>query len=115
MSPINAIRRGIERYRKGYNYEDLWSFDGWLSKTIARGLREFRQNCHGYPNDIDDFAEWLKILDEMVECFEEQSRDIDSNIEGDFMERWNRRQENHKQKLHRGLELLGRYYYDLWD
>ena len=110
------IKRCIERFRKGYCYEDLWSFDNWLSKTIASGLREFKENCHGYPNDVDDFDEWMRILDEMVECFEEQTRGIENIARGeDFLKRWNLRQENKKKKLHRGLALLEKYYYDLWD
>ncbi len=111
---IKWLRRFWERGRKGYCYEDLWSFDNWLSKTIANGLREFKAECHGYPNDVDDFDEWLKILDEMIECFEEQPRDIE-NYSGDFMERYRKRKALKKKKLHRGLELLEKYYYDLWD
>ena len=111
---LRGIRRWLERARKGYCYSDLWSFDHWLSKTIARGLREFKEITYTYPNDIDDWEEWMKILDEMIECFAEQARGID-NLDGDFMERYKRRQENRKAKLHRGLELLGKYYYDLWD
>ena len=112
---FNQLRKFIERGRKGYCYEDLWSFDDWLSKLIANGLREFKQNCHGYPNDVDDWDEWMKILDEMIDCFDEQVRDIE-NIGGeDLLERWHARQDKKKQKLHRGLELLERYYYDLWD
>lgn len=111
---IKAIRRFWERGRKGYCYADLWSFDSWLSKTIATGLREFKEDCHSYPNDIDDFEEWMTILDEMIECFEEQTRDI-TNLDGNFIERMNTRKEMQKAKLHRGLELLERYWYDLWD
>ena len=112
---MNALKRFWERGRKGYCYRDLWQFDTWLSATIARGLREFKQHVHTYPNDCDDWEEWQKILDEMVECFEEQSRDID-NISGrDFMKAYKKRMDNKKKKLHRGLELLERYYYDLWD
>lgn len=112
---IKWIRRFIERGRKGYCYEDLWSFDNWLSKTIANGLREFKADCHCYPPDIDEWDEWMAVLDEMIECFDEQTRDID-NISGeDFIERWHKRQEYQKQKLHRGLELLERYWYDLWN
>jgi len=112
---IKVIKRFWERGRKGYCYEDIWSFENWLSKTIANGLREFRDNCYTYPNDIDDWDKWMSILDEMIECFEEQGRNIDENMSGDFMERWRVREEYQKQKLHRGLELLERYWWDLWN
>ncbi len=112
---IRTIRRAIERMRKGYCYEDLWQFDSWLSTLIARGLREFKENCHGYPNDIDDWDEWMSTLDEMIECFEELPREIDNHLSGDFMAWYNRRMEVKRQKLHRGFELLEKYYFDLWD
>jgi len=111
---IKAIKRFWERGRKGYCYEDLWSFDNFLSKLIANGLREFKQNCYSYPNDIDDWEEWMATLEEMIECFDEQCRGME-NVDGDFMQRWHKRMDNKKQKLHRGLELLEKYYYDLWD
>ena len=58
----------------------------------------------------------MLVLDEMIECFEEQSRDIENNnITGNFLETYNKRLELKKTKLHRGLELLEKYYYDLWD
>lgn len=109
-----GIKEFIERGRKGYTRRDLWNFDEWLSKLIANGLRELRKNCHGYPNDIDNWEDWMKVLDEMIECFEEQNRRID-NIDKDFLNTFNKRAENKKAKLHRGLELLERYYFDFWD
>ena len=111
---IKAIRRFLERGRKGYCYEDLWSFNNFLSGLIARALREFKVNCHGYPGDGISWEEWMTILDEMIECFEEQTRSLD-NVGQDILERWKERRDVQKRKLHRGLELLEKYYYDLWD
>lgn len=111
---IKAIKRFIERGKKGYCYEDLWSFGHWLSELIARGLREFKGNCHTYPGDGITWEEWMATLDEMIECFEEQTRGID-NYHGNLLELWQKREEQQKVKLHRGLELLEKYYYDLWD
>ena len=113
---LNGLRKFIERGRKGYCYEDLWNFDNWLSRLIANGLREFKTNCHTYPNDIDEWDDWMKILDEMVECFDEQTRGIDNLPHGEnFISTYNKRMEHKKKKLHRGFELLERYWWDLWD
>jgi len=113
---IKAIRRFIERGRKGYCSEDLWEWDYFFSELIARSLRDFRQNVHSYPTDFVTFEDWLKTLDEMVDCFEEQTRsDSDVKINNDYMKRIKKRQEYKAQKLHHGLELLERFYYDLWD
>lgn len=112
---FSSIREFLERGQKGYCYKDLWSFDSFLSDLLVRGLTELKQNCHSYPNDIDDWDEWMLILDEMIECFKEQERRIETNISGDIVGVWKKRREHQKKKLHRGLELLERYYYDLWD
>lgn len=113
------LKRFWERGRKGYCYEDLWSFEYWLSNLIASGLREFKANCHGYPTDIDDWETWMAILDEMIECFTDQTRSIDNllgtpdqpvNSEG-YHEAFRKK----KERLHRGFELLEKYYYALWD
>lgn len=109
------IRRFWERGRKGYCYEDLWEWDNFFSKLVATSLREFRQHCHCYPNEDITWEGWMAVLDEMIECFEEQTRGIDNFPEGNFLALWKKRQRVKKQKLHRGLELLEKYYYDLWD
>jgi len=114
------LRRFIERGCKGYCYEDLWSFDNWLSKLIANGLREFKRNCHSYPSQGVTWEEWMATLDELIECFDEQWRSADNiplkpginTIDFDLI---HRRKEHKVAKLHRGLELLEKYYYDLWD
>ena len=111
---FESLRKFIERGRKGYCYEDLWSFDNWLSKTIANGLREFKKNCHGYPSEDVTWEGWMTILDEMIECFDEQVRDIE-NFDVDMLSCYKERMKNKKVKLNRGLELLEKYYYDLWD
>lgn len=113
---FEAIRCYVERARKGYCFRDLWSFDNWLSKIIANGLKEFKENVSGYPSETIDWEEWMDILDEMIECFEEQSRRIDNFPEGeDFIKVYEERMKFKREKLHRGLELLEKYFYDLWD
>ena len=117
---IKEIKRFFERGRKGYCYEDLWQFDNWLSNTIARGLKEFKSNCHSYPSEAVTWEQWMAILDEMIECFEEQVRG-DDNIpvksDGKTLDFdvWDKRRAHKREKLKRGLEILGKYYYDLWD
>lgn len=111
---VRIIRRFLERGLRGYCREDLWNFDHFLSGFLTKALRDFKKQCHTYPNDLDDWATWQKILDEMIECFEEQTRDAETNFT-DFLAQYDKRMVNKKVKLHRGLELLERYYYDLWD
>ena len=115
MKIIRWLKRFWERGTKGYCYEDLWEFDHFLSRFLVRALREFKANCHTYPNDIGDWETWQKTLDEMIECFDEQARNIDNLLGVDRIELWNKKLEERKAKIHRGFELLGKYYHDLWD
>ena len=110
---FEGLRKFIERGKKGYCYEDLWSFYYFFSEFLVRALKEFKQTCHTYPSTGITWEEWMASLDEMIECFEEQCRDL-GNVELDTV-KWNEKREYQKQKLHRGLELLEKYYYDLWD
>ena len=112
---FNGIKDFIQRGRKGYTTSDLWSFDNWLSQLIARGLREFKGNCHSYPGEGVTWKEWMQILDEMIECFEEQTRNIDNLLPDDRMEVYSQRIATKREKLHRGFELLEKFYFDLWD
>ena len=55
----------------------------------------------------------------MIECFEEQTRGLENipliknGVYDDSS--WKERHRQQKLKLSRGLELLEKYYYDLWD
>ena len=117
---IKAIRRFFERGRKGYCRNDLWSWEYFFSKLISQSLREFKANCHSYPSEDITWEGWMAILDEMIECFDEQWRAVDNipckpgtrTIDFGLIRK---RQEYKANKLHRGLELLEKYYYDLWD
>ena len=112
---MRTIRRFIERGRKGYCHEDMWSFDYWLSDLITRGLKEFKASCHTYPSQDVTWEEWQDILDEMISCFEIQNRGIDNLPAKEFLKIHEERMIQKKVALNRGLELLEKYYYDLWD
>ena len=115
---FRAIRRFIERGRKGYCSEDLWNFDYFLSDFLKRALIDFRKNVHSYPSSDVTWEEWLAIIDEMIDCFAEQNRSIDNVVDelGNLNRDLHIKRFNHKKaKLNRGLELLEKYYYDLWN
>jgi len=118
------IEQFIERGRKGYCYADMWSWDNFFSSLVARSLKEFKSKCQSYPSCGITWEEWMKTLDEMIECFEEQNRGVDNiptkptdnpNIIEYDSEKAEERLIHRKEKLHRGLELLEKYYYDLWN
>lgn len=117
---FNGIRDFIQRGRKGYITSDLWQWDNFFSKLIVNSLREFKKNCHSYPSQDITWEEWMSILDEIIDCFEEQGRGVDNiplkkNGKTLNFDAMRKREKLHADKLHRGFELLEKYYFDLWD
>ena len=80
----------------------------WRPSYWSASVEFWQSAVQRHEEDIMD-------IDELIECFEEQTRGGDNFPEGKFLEVWEKRQKTHKQNLHRGLELLEKYYYDLWD
>lgn len=115
---FDKIRRFIERGRKGYCAEDLFSWDYFFSDLIVKSLTEFKKNVQSYPSEDITWEEWLSTIDEIIECFAEQKRSSDNVINdlGHLDKSLFTKRVNHKKaKLNRGFELLEKYYYDLWD
>lgn len=114
---FDGIKKFIERGRKGYCYEDLWSWEYFFSGLVAKSLREFKEKTITYPSQDITWDEWMAILDEMIECFDEQTRGVE-NLSNDGKydhELYEKRLAHKAERLHRGFELLEANYYSLWD
>ncbi|MGF6375032.1 hypothetical protein M2140_000066 [Clostridiales Family XIII bacterium PM5-7] len=121
------VRKFFERGLYGYSYGDLYNFDSYLAKIISNGVKEFNEGRAGYPCSITD-EEWSEILEEISDCF---YRGIEENgfyknenelfapFGSDENEKWFE-EEMHLDKvrggdIERGLELLGKWFWNLWD
>lgn len=67
----------IQRSRRGFSDEDVWSFDTYLAGIIVAGLTVLRANFHGCPpelcenGDVDAGCEaWRAILTEIIDGFQ---------------------------------------------
>jgi len=65
----------IQRGKRGYSDCDVWGFHHHMSTVILGGLKELRENLHGFPPEIT-FEEWKRILDEMIYTFQ-TLKDVD--------------------------------------
>lgn len=108
LQPISEIRYFIQRGKRGYSNRDLWSFDFYLSKLIADGLKDFKKHLHGYPAKLNSFEEWLSIIDEIIEGFEYYN-EIDCGFPD--KEQWDKINE----KLNKSFKLLNKWFGALWD
>jgi len=58
----------VGRVVKGYSWYDWINFDDYLSSVIISGLKDFKNNSHGYPGELT-LEEWNRRLDIMIEGF----------------------------------------------
>jgi hypothetical protein len=115
----------VERARRGYSSQDLWSFDYHLARVIAGGLRDLAERAHGYPCDFPGEHEgWQAWLRDKAEWFEWYKRDEpdpenDWTADGITADERRRRIQAHHAKMDRFFnEVLpdfGKYFGALWD
>lgn len=109
----NDIKWFIQRGRRGYSDQDLWSFDSYLSEVISSALLDLRDKAHGYPGDMceacmqpyeehdcNGFEKWQGILTEISEGFA-----MDKFAPENWM----------NDKFDRAMALFVKYFHNLWD
>jgi hypothetical protein len=86
---------------------DTWALDHTLALIIIPALEQLRDNSQSYPSDLEDFDEWVEVINKMLVAFENVIGD-DVGAEEDYWnnERWKETQE--------GFSLFGKHYTDLW-
>ena len=112
------------RGKNGWCPYDAWDIDCYLLKILPEMLRYLAKNSHSHPvltkpmtkeSSDKDAEEWKKILIYMAECFEEADEhmfpfDGDGDIENlEALEKYR------DKKKDEGLDLLKKYFWDLWD
>ncbi len=115
-------RRSFQTYRKGYNYESLWSFDLYLAKLLADAFNELADMAHGFPATLNKgdfyspsgkesaaaFEEWKSILREISAGFKRYTQEEDyDNYQKDTDER--------QAAVKNSLELMTEWYPHFWD
>jgi hypothetical protein len=117
----------VQRGFRGYGDNDTWDFDVYIAKVISGGLKQLKKYHHGCPADIyakykdrkdltqhqkDRLAvkEWKTKMDIIIRGFEIVPRIFDMKVlksktlkEGYFYE------------FERGLDMMKKYYFNLWD
>ena len=105
------IRCFIQRGIYGYSSMDLWSFDWYLRKVLAGGLREFGKGGMSYPGvrGASTPEQWQKILLEIANAFQAVNDFEESND-------WSKEE---MEKVYadedKALKLLAKWFGHLWD
>lgn len=90
------------RLLNGFYPEEWFSFYYHNAKWALPRLKYLRKNLHGYPSTLT-CKEWEVILDKIIWAFEQiLVEDAVGKIDN-------------YEKVQEGLELFGKYYWNLWD
>jgi len=127
---FRKIKSFIQRGRRGYSDEDVWSFDHYLCEIIPPAIRQIKEKGAGCPSEFydemkknDECHKWNEILEEIAQGFESAKIIINHDCtvwkesnDGNFeMNTDKEKMEQNSKKMKRGLELFTRHFLNLWD
>jgi len=127
---FKKIKYFIQRGRRGYSDEDVWSFDHYLCEIIPPALRQIKEKGAGCPSEYYDEKNknneckpWHEILEEIAQGFESAKILINHDItiwkenkDGNYtMETDHPKAEQASKKMKRGLALFSEHFLNLWD
>lgn len=129
------IKWMFQRLIRGYSDCDLWNLDDYISKMMAKMLKDFKKNnINSHPSEFENIKDWHIALDKMIWAFENYNEDdycftyhgemkcgdpdpltgnvklLDSGCTCD-KEKLNQ----HWKKTEEGINLFAKHFYDLWD
>ena len=112
---IKKIKWFIQRGKRGYSDQDVWSLDSYLMEWLPKALRQLAKNHIGYPIGLSD-KEWISILNKMADGFDAER--INDNLYFDGKISVCDAVKNEKivhEKLQNSLKLFVKYFRNLWD
>lgn len=109
---INEIKWFIQRGRRGYSDQDVWSFDYYLTDVISGGLRHLAKHHYGYPSKLTD-KKWVKILNSIAD---DLSKPYIANEDVDLPhDEWKKNLEEANKVQQKALKLFIKHFNNYWD
>ena len=103
---IRELRFKCQRIRYGYSDADLWELYNFLITMMVKSIKSFRNSHGGHPAYMTN-DEWDKILDKITDDLSAGIGALDILKSEDFTK--------NKKKFERGMKLLTKNFFDLWD
>lgn len=104
------VKIRYQRMIRGWSDYDAYNFHSWFLGTIPEMIKHMRNNLHGTPIGVE-LEEWETILETIENSF--RNADIDY-IELDGMTN-DEVNEFIQTNLSKGMNMLNRWFFDLWD
>jgi len=129
MNILKEIKYFIQRGKRGFSEQDLWSFDDYLCDIIPPALRQLKKKQTGCPQELwdekrvnDECHKWKEILEEMAQGFEAVEELTSLNFFKYVREDgyYSRELDEEKRRLltkkyDRGMKLFCENFMNLWD
>ena len=95
------LRKRIQRFIRGYAWEDVWNIDAWFIDTLEPMLRHLQKHHHSYPMRYTS-EEWEKRLGKMADHLH-------------LMDEWNVEEECFDTDCSEGIIAKSKRIYDIMD
>lgn len=92
-----------QRKERGFDDSELYNLDVTFAKFMLPRIKAFREMVYGHPSQIS-LEEWHLILDQIIDGLE-----FIANLNHFLLPK------DKKDKLNKSLDLLGKYFTDLWE
>jgi len=101
-----SLKSFIQRGKRGYADQDLWSLDTYLADWLPIAIRDLSRISHGYPTNLTE-KKWNDILEKMARGFEAHNKQFDLEEDMEFKKL--------KKIEKEGIKLFAKYFDSLWD
>jgi hypothetical protein len=108
---IKDVKHFFQRGWRGYADCDVWSFDNYIAKVFIGGLKQL--NTDSCPINLTS-KKWKEIVKKIRNNFIEMEKFHGYKVtekEMSYEDQYKRFKKINKETF----ELLGKYYWDLWD
>ena len=119
VTKIDKFRGKVQRFRRGYAWEDVWNLDVWFIETVKPMLQHLLKYHCGTPVSLTP-KKWEGILERMIELLDYMDEDgaighlgiTQGKYSKEDFEKLGRLRDVSKDEF---FKLFSEWFYDLWD
>ncbi len=114
----------FQRAKRGYADNDVWGLCDHICDIMVGGTKQLRKYNVGHPVGLSDKS-WKQVLKDIEDGFKAGKRLSDGisyipakskKLKGKaYIKEYNRRQKPDEKKFNKGMKLMHKYFFNLWD
>lgn len=113
------FKYACQRFKRGYDDSDVISIDIAFRDKYLKILKDYREHFSGYPTYLNNEDEWLKIINELIQCLEMTDEEtvmlhMYEGMPADFEPNYEDVYDVMKRNKDRFFELFSKHFFELW-